>query len=226
MAKEGGGDVLFAHLRSPDLSPFGSGIFHARPHSCPYHRQFQLTEHTCHLEKCFAHGVSLTIATIQSNGANDDQPQVLLPHKVDDFTELLCASGKAGHFQHNDAVARLGFRKHCLLLALDLGIAMLILHKNLLGSRSFQFAGLARYAGSDRGNAAGMGRRRAAAFPAETCLIFALSRGSIETKSGETDSVGDQQPGEKPIRLDRENRKMPGKIRLRGPPRVCGGVFP
>ena len=36
VAKEGGGDVLFAHLRSPDLSPLGSGICHARPHSCPY----------------------------------------------------------------------------------------------------------------------------------------------------------------------------------------------
>ena len=63
VAKEGGGDVLFAHLRSADLPPLGSGICHARPHSCYYHRQFQLTEYTCHLEKCFAHGVSLTIAT-------------------------------------------------------------------------------------------------------------------------------------------------------------------
>ena len=143
VAKESGGDVLFAHLRPPDLPPLGSGIFHARPHSCSYHRQFQLTEHTRHLEKCFAHGVGLSVPAIQSDGANDDQPQVLLPHNLNDFTELLCASGKAGHFQHNDGVARLGFRKHRLLLALDLGIAVFILHENLLGSRLFQFPHLA-----------------------------------------------------------------------------------
>ncbi len=34
---------------------------------------------------------------------------MLLPYKVNDFTQLLCASGKAGHFQHNDGIARLGF---------------------------------------------------------------------------------------------------------------------
>ena len=51
VSKEGGGDVFFAHLRPPNLPTLGSGIFHARPHPCPNYRQFQLTEHTCHLEK-------------------------------------------------------------------------------------------------------------------------------------------------------------------------------
>jgi|GEM_PF-3423718 len=77
VAKEGGGDVLFAHLRSPDLSPLGSGIFHARPHSCPNHRQFQLAEHTCHLEKCFAHGVNMTITAIQRDTAHNHKPKML-----------------------------------------------------------------------------------------------------------------------------------------------------
>ena len=42
VAKEGGRDVLFAHLRSADLSPFGSGVLHATTHSRPNHRQFEL----------------------------------------------------------------------------------------------------------------------------------------------------------------------------------------
>ena len=86
VAKEGCGDVLFAHLRSAGLATLGSGICHARPHPCSNHCQSQLTEYTCHLEKCFAHGVSLTIATIQSDGANNNQPQMLLSHKVDYLT--------------------------------------------------------------------------------------------------------------------------------------------
>ena len=77
VAEEVGGDVLSTHLRSPDLATLGSGIFHARPHSRPYHRQFQLTDHACHLEKCFAHGVSLTISAIQSDAAHDNQPKML-----------------------------------------------------------------------------------------------------------------------------------------------------
>ena len=42
VAKERCGDVLFAHLRSADLSPFGSGVLHATTHSRPNHRQFEL----------------------------------------------------------------------------------------------------------------------------------------------------------------------------------------
>lgn len=39
VAKKGGGNVFFAHLRTPDLPSLGSGVLHARPHSRSNHRQ-------------------------------------------------------------------------------------------------------------------------------------------------------------------------------------------
>ena len=39
VAEECGGDVLFAHLRSPDLPPFCSGVLHTTTHSRPNHCQ-------------------------------------------------------------------------------------------------------------------------------------------------------------------------------------------
>ena len=98
VAKEGGGDVLFTHLRPPDLPTLGSGIGNPRTHPRPNHRKFQLTEHSRHLEKCFAYGVGLSVPAVQSDGTNNHQPQVLLSHKFDDFAQaqhtalLRCAS--------------------------------------------------------------------------------------------------------------------------------------
>ena len=47
---------------------------------------------------------------------------MLLPNGVNDFAQLLCASGKTGDFQHDDGITRLCLGEHLGLLALDLGI--------------------------------------------------------------------------------------------------------
>ena len=95
MPKEARRNIIGGHLRSADLLSLCLCVLHAGADSRPNHGQFQLAEHTCHLEKSLAHGVSLTVSAIQSDTAHNHKPQVLLSDNFDDFAKLLCASGKA-----------------------------------------------------------------------------------------------------------------------------------
>jgi len=102
--KEARRNIVSGHLRSADLLPLCLCVLHAGADSRPNHGQFQLAEHSRHLEESLAHGVSLTVSAIQSDTAHNHKPQVLGSDDFDNLTELLCTSGKAGHFQNDDGV--------------------------------------------------------------------------------------------------------------------------
>ena len=101
VAKEARRNIIGGYLRSADLLALCLCVLHAGADSRPNHGQFQLAEHTCHLQESLAHGVGLTVPAVQSDGANNHQPQVLGSDDFDNLTKLLCAFGKAEHFNHN-----------------------------------------------------------------------------------------------------------------------------
>jgi len=143
VAEEHGGNIVYGCLWSADLCSLGFGVCHTRPHTLTDDTQLQFGKHTRHLDKGVCHRVDLTVGAIHGDAPHNHQPQSLRLDGFDNLTQLLSASGKAGNLQYNDGISFLGFRKHRLLPALDLGIAMLVLHKNLFCSRSFQFPHLA-----------------------------------------------------------------------------------
>ena len=49
MPEEDCGNAVFGGLGSAYLLTLGLGVRHTRPHTLPYHRQFQLAEYTSHL---------------------------------------------------------------------------------------------------------------------------------------------------------------------------------
>ena len=68
---------------------------------------------------------------------------MLLPHKVNDFAQLLCASGETRNLQGDDAVALLSRGKHQALLFLDFAVSVFVFQEYLFRSCRFQFAHLA-----------------------------------------------------------------------------------
>ena len=54
MPKEARRNIIGGHLRSADLLALCLCVLHARADSRPNHGQFQLAEHTCHLQKILA----------------------------------------------------------------------------------------------------------------------------------------------------------------------------
>ena len=104
MPKKDCGNAVGGYLRSSNLLAFGLGVRHSRAHTASNHCQLQLTEHPRHLQKCLAHRVCLALPTVQRDRPHNDKAQTLFQHGADDFTKLLCASGKTGDFRHNDAV--------------------------------------------------------------------------------------------------------------------------
>ena len=62
MPEEDCGNAVGGHLRSAYLLALGSGIRHTRPHTAPYHRQFQLAEYT---QKSLAHRVGSAFPAVQ-----------------------------------------------------------------------------------------------------------------------------------------------------------------
>ena len=102
------GDFFLGDWRSADLLAFCLGVLHPALDPCADHRQFQLTEHTSHLQEGFAHGIGLTLPAVKRDAPHDHKPQLLLAHLVDDLTELLRASRQARNFKRDDRVALLG----------------------------------------------------------------------------------------------------------------------
>ena len=99
-------NVILGGWLAPNLLALGSGILHATAHPCPNHRQFQLAEHTSHLKESLTHGVCLAFSTINGDAPHNDQAQMLLPDDVNDFAQLLCASGQSADLQGDDGVPR------------------------------------------------------------------------------------------------------------------------
>ena len=80
-------NVVFGYLRTPDFGSFRGSICHARPDTGANHSKFQLTEYTRHLQESLTHRVGTPLPAIKGNGTNNEQPQTLLPHTVDDVTQ-------------------------------------------------------------------------------------------------------------------------------------------
>lgn len=78
------------------------GVLHPTFHPGAYHRQLQLTEHPCHLQECFAHWVGLSASAINGDAPHNDQSQMLFANYINNFTELLCASGQSADLQGDD----------------------------------------------------------------------------------------------------------------------------
>lgn len=89
---ENGGDIIFGGRPPSDTLAFCLGDLHSAFHARSYHRQFQLTKHTSHLEKCFAHWVGLSVPAINGDASHNDQPQMLGAYYLNKFAQLLCAS--------------------------------------------------------------------------------------------------------------------------------------
>lgn len=108
MPKKYSGNIVRRCRWSANLRPLGFGVCHARPHTLTDDTQFQFGKHTRHLNKGVCHWVDLPVRAIYGDAPYDHQPQPLRLDGFDDLTQLLCASGKAGDFQSNDAVPFLG----------------------------------------------------------------------------------------------------------------------
>ena len=89
VAKEARRNIIGGHLRSADLLSLCFCLLHAGAYSHPNHRQFQLAEHTCHLQESLAHRVSLTVAANRSDTSHNHKPQALFTSKVTEITLLL-----------------------------------------------------------------------------------------------------------------------------------------
>ena len=87
--KEARRNIIGGHLWSADLLALCLCVLHAGADSRPNHGQFQLAEHTCHLQESLAHRVSLTVAANRSDTAHNHRPQALFTSKVTESTLLL-----------------------------------------------------------------------------------------------------------------------------------------
>ena len=59
MAEEDCGNAVSSYLRPAYLLALGLGVRYPRPHTAPYHRQFQLAEYTRHLYIQLSNGAVL-----------------------------------------------------------------------------------------------------------------------------------------------------------------------
>ena len=86
-------DVVFCGVGSANPAPLLLSIRHARLHSGSDDGQLQLCKHSRHLNEGLAHGVNVTLATVDGDATNNLQAHMLALDDVDNLTELLCASG-------------------------------------------------------------------------------------------------------------------------------------
>lgn len=78
-------DIILRGGLASNPVALGTGVGEATTHTSPQDRQLQFREHGAHLDECLAHGIDLSIAAINRDGADDDQPHVLFFDGADDF---------------------------------------------------------------------------------------------------------------------------------------------
>lgn len=132
MFVENGRDVVLRCLRSADPAALLFGIRHARLHSGPDDRKFQLREHSRHLNEGLAHGINVALAAVDHNAAHNFQPHVLALDDVHNLTELLCAAAQSRHFGAYEGASLFGDLQEQIKILLDLRIPMLPLCDDLL----------------------------------------------------------------------------------------------
>ena len=88
-------DVIFGGVGSANPAPLLLGIRHARLHSGSDDGKLQFCEHSRHLNEGLAHGVNVTLATVNGDATNNLQAHMLALDDVHNLTELLGTSGEA-----------------------------------------------------------------------------------------------------------------------------------
>lgn len=98
------GNIIFSRLWPSDFFALGLRILHSTLHPCPDHGQFQLAEHTSHLQKSFADWIDLTIPAINRYAAYYDQTEVFFTYDVNDLAKLLRGSRQPAYLQRDDRI--------------------------------------------------------------------------------------------------------------------------
>lgn len=98
MLEEHSRDTILRCLWPADFLAFDFCVGHARFHAGADHGEFELAEYSCHLQKCLAHGISLTVTAVDGDAADNLQAEMLFSDDVDDFAELLRGSGQTAYF--------------------------------------------------------------------------------------------------------------------------------
>ena len=80
---------MLCDSRSADLLALGLRVRHAGFDAGANHSELQLAEYSRHLQKRFAHWVSLTVVTVDGDGAYNLQTEPLFADNVDNLAELL-----------------------------------------------------------------------------------------------------------------------------------------
>lgn len=138
-------NVIAGQVRPADLRVLGFCICHSGAHPCAYHSKLQLAEHACHLQKSLCHWVCVAAAAVHCNTADNDKTQVLFADGFNDFTELLCASGKTRNLQRDDSITRLCLFQKQGQLFLDCRVAVFIFQIYSFRTCLFEFAYLPLY---------------------------------------------------------------------------------
>ena len=92
-------------MRPSDPLAFALGILHPGAHTRPDDGQFQLREHSRHLDEGLRHRINLAAAAIHRDAAHNNQAQLLALDYIYDFAKLLCAAAQAADFQCDDGIA-------------------------------------------------------------------------------------------------------------------------
>ena len=145
MPQKGCGNIIAGQVRSADLLALGFCICHSGAHPCAYHSKLQLTEHACHLQKCFCHWVCVSVAAIHCDTADNDKAQPLLTDCVYNLTQLFGRTGKARNLQRDNRIACLRLFQKQGQLFLDCRVPVFVFQIYSFRTCLFQFAHLPLY---------------------------------------------------------------------------------